>query len=41
MRDAVASGLLSVEEAITGYERMKAAGAFLPDIRQEFLSSSS
>ena len=40
MKDAVAIGRLSVAEVMAAYERMKAAGAFLPNVDQAFFRSS-
>lgn len=40
MKDAVAIGRLSVAEVMAAYERMKAAGAFLPNVDQAFFRGS-
>lgn len=40
MKAAVAGGMLSVAEAMAGYHRMKAAGAFLPNIDAHFFRAS-
>lgn len=40
MKEAVKTGMLSVAEAMAAYSRMKAAGAFLPNIEPDFFHGS-